>query len=106
MMTAALTIPFEHGLLLSIILFCLGLTGVMLRRNMLFILMSLEIMLNASAMAFVFAGAKWGQPDGQVMFMLILTVAAAEVAVALGLLLQFHRRFQTLDIDSASNLNG
>lgn len=99
-------IPLEHGLLLSAMLFCLGLIGVMIRRNFIFILMSLEIMLNASAMAFVLAGAKWSQPDGQVMFMLILSVAAAEVAVALGLLLQFYRRFQTLDIDTADRLRG
>lgn len=99
-------IPLEHGLLLSAMLFCLGLIGVMIRRNFIFILMSLEIMVNAAAMAFVLAGAKWGQPDGQVMFMLILSVAAAEVAVALGLLLQFYRRFRTLDVDSADRLRG
>ena len=99
-------IPLEHGLLLSAMLFCLGLIGVMIRRNFIFILMSLEIMLNAAAMAFVLAGAKWGQPDGQVMFMLILSVAAAEVAVSLGLLLQFYRRFRTLDIDTADRLRG
>jgi NADH-quinone oxidoreductase subunit K len=99
-------IPLEHGLLLSAMLFCLGLIGVMIRRNFLFILMSLEIMANAAGMAFILAGAKWGQPDGQVMFMLILSVAAAEVAVALGLLLQFHHRFKTLDVDSADRLRG
>ena len=99
-------IPLEHGLLLSAMLFCLGLIGVMIRRNFLFILMSLEIMANAAGMAFVLAGAKWGQPDGQVMFMLILSVAAAEVAGALGLLLQFHHRFKTLDVDSADKLRG
>jgi len=102
----AAVIPLEHGLLLAGMLFCLGLIGVMIRRNFIFILMSLEIMLNAAGMAFVMAGAKWGQPDGQVMFMLILSVAAAEVAVALGLLLQFHRRFKTLDIDTANRLKG
>lgn len=102
----AAIIPIEHGLLLAAMLFCLGLIGVMIRRNFLFILMSLEIMLNAAGMAFVLAGAKWGQPDGQVMFMLILSVAAAEVAVGLGLLLQFHRRFKTLDIDLANTLRG
>jgi NADH-quinone oxidoreductase subunit K len=102
----AAVIPLEHGLLLAGMLFCLGLIGVMIRRNFIFILMSLEIMLNAAGMAFIMAGARWGQPDGQVMFMLILSVAAAEVAVALGLLLQFHRRFKTLDIDVANRLKG
>ena len=54
----------------------------MVRRNIIFLLMSLEIMLNACGLAFVAAGARWGQADGQIMFMLILTLAAAEVAVA------------------------
>jgi NADH-quinone oxidoreductase subunit K len=56
-------------------------------------------------LAFVIAGAKWGQPDGQIMFMLILALAAAEVAVALGIVLQLSRRFDTLDVDAASELN-
>lgn len=102
----AVSIPLEHGLLLAALLFAIGLTGVMVRRNLIFILMSLEIMLNATAMAFIFVGAKWAQPDGQVMFMLILTVAAAEVAVGLGLLLQMHHRLRSLDIDSANGLRG
>ena len=67
--------------------------------------MSLEIMMNACGLAFVIAGAKWGQPDGQIMFMLILALAAAEVAVALGIVLQLSRRFDTLDVDAASELN-
>jgi NADH-quinone oxidoreductase subunit K len=78
----------------------------MVRRNIIFILMSLEIMLNACAMVFIIAGAHWGQPDGQIMFMLILSVAAAEVAVGLGLLLQVFRRFDSLDIDKANRMRG
>ncbi len=105
-MSAALTIPMEHGLLLAAILFSIGLLGVMVRRNIIFILMSLEIMLNACAMVFIIAGAHWGQPDGQIMFMLILSVAAAEVAVGLGLLLQVYRRFDSLDIDKANRMRG
>ncbi|MEX2488097.1 MAG: NADH-quinone oxidoreductase subunit NuoK [Pseudomonadales bacterium] len=105
-MEQALTIPLEHVLLLAAILFCIGATGVMVRRNMIFILMSLEIMLNACALAFVAAGAHWGVADGQIMFMLILSIAAAEVAVGLGLLLQAHRRLQSLDIDRANHMRG
>ncbi len=63
-------IPLEHGLAVAGILFCLGLVGLMVRRNILFVLMSLEIMMNAAALAFIVAGARWGQPDGQVMFIL------------------------------------
>lgn len=101
-----LNIPFNHILLVACLLFSIGLLGLMIRRNIIFILMSLEVMLNASALAFVAAGAHWGQADGQVMFMLILTVAAAEVAVGLGLVLQVQRRFKSLDMDSANRMRG
>ena len=101
-----LNIPLNHVLLVSSLLFVIGLLGLMIRRNIIFILMSLEVMLNAAALAFVGAGADWGQPDGQVVFMLILTVAAAEVAVGLGLVLQIQRRFKTLDMDHANRMGG
>lgn len=97
--------PIEHVLILAMLLFCVGAIGVLVRRNIIFILISLEFMMNASALAFVAAGAKWGQPDGQIMFMLILAIAAAEVAVALGIVIQMARRFRTLDVDSVGDLN-
>lgn len=99
-------IPLDHVLLLSAFLFIAGLLGLMIRRNIIFILVSLEVMLNASAVAFVAAGARWGQPDGQIIFMLILAVAAAEVAVGLGLVLQIQRRFKSLDMDDANRMRG
>ncbi len=92
--------PFEYGLLLAGALFILGLVGVLVRRNLLFILLSIEIMLNAAGLAFVVAGARWKQPDGQVMFIFLLTVAAAEVAVALALLLRHFSRVRSLDSDA------
>ena len=101
-----LNIPLNHILLVSTLLFSIGLLGLMARRNIIFILMSLEVMLNAAALAFVAAGAYWGQPDGQIVFMLILSVAAAEVAVGLGLVLQVQRRFKTLDMDGADRMRG
>ena len=104
-MDMAMTIPVDLVLLLALALFVIGLFGVLTRRNIIFILISLEIMMNASALAFIAAGARWGQADGQVMFMFILAIAAAEVAVALGLVIQLARRFNTLDIDAASELN-
>ena len=67
----AIIIPMEHGLLLASMLFLIGLVGVLVRRNILLILMSLEIMLNACGLAFITVGAHWGIADGQVMFMLI-----------------------------------
>ena len=100
-----LAIPAEHLLLLAGALFVIGLFGVLARRNVMFILISLEVMMNGCALAFVAAGALHGQPDGQIMFMLILAIAAAEVAVALGLVIQLAQRFNTLDIDAASELN-
>lgn len=103
---AGLQIPTAHVLLMAATLFAMGMLGLMLRRNIIFMLMSLEVMLNSAALAFVAAGAKWGQADGQVIFLLILAVAAAEVAVGLGLVLQIQRRFKTLDMDSANRLRG
>jgi NADH-quinone oxidoreductase subunit K len=96
----------EHGLLLAGILFALGLSGVLVRRNILFILLSIEIMLNAAGLAFVTAGYRWGQPDGQVMFIFILAMAGAEVSVGLALVLQLYHRFKTLDSDAASTMRG
>ena len=105
-MMEAVVVPMEHGLLLAGFLFVIGLLGVMARRNVIFILMSLEVMLNACGLAFIVAGSAHGEADGQVMFMIILTIAAAEVVVGLGLVLQARRRFRTLDIDQASQLGG
>ncbi len=99
-------IPIEHGLALAGILFSLGLIGVLTRRNIVFVLMSLEVMLNACGLAFIVAGSRWEQPDGQIMFLLILTLAAAEVAVGLSLIIQMFRRFQTVDINVLSELKG
>jgi NADH-quinone oxidoreductase subunit K len=99
-------IPMEHGLILAAILFGLGLVGVLVRRNIVFMLMSVEIMLNAVGLAFVVAGARWGQVDGQVMFIFILTMAAAEVSVGLALVLQMYHTFKTLDADVVSKMKG
>ena len=99
-------VPIEHGLLIAAILFFIGLIGVLIRRNLIFALMSIEIMMNAAGLAFIIAGARWGQPDGQVMFIFILAVAAAEVSVGLALVLQFFHWFKTLDSDAASRMRG
>ena len=96
----------EHGLLLAAALFSIGLFGLIARRDILFMLMSLEIMMNAAALAFVVGGARWAAPDGQIMFILILTLAAAEASVGLALLIQIYRRFKTMDIDAASTMKG
>jgi len=100
------TLSLMHPLILAILLFGLGLIGLLVRRNILFMLMSLEIMLNAAGLAFVIAGARWVQPEGQVMFMFILAIAAAEVAVGLALVLQVYHQFKTLDTDAVSEMKG
>ena len=101
-----LSIPMSYGLSLAAVLFALGLIGLLVRRNLIFILMSVEIMLNAAGLAFVVAGARWAQADGQVMFIFILAMAAAEVAVGLALLLQLYHQRQSLDADAASEMRG
>lgn len=99
-------IPIEHGLILAGALFVLGLIGVLARRNIIFILLSIEIMLNAAGLAFVVAASRWHQADGQVMFFFILTMAASEVSVGLALVLQMYNRFRSLNTDDASTMRG
>ena len=99
-------IPIQHAIILAAILFTLGLIGLITRRNLIFTLMSIEVMLNASGLAFIAAGSRWGQPDGQIMFLFILTMAAAEVAIGLAFVLLYHRKQSELDIDAASELRG
>jgi NADH-quinone oxidoreductase subunit K len=100
------TIPLEHGLGLAVVLFLLGLIGILVRRNIVFTLLSIEIMLNACGLAFVVVGSFLNQPDGQVMYIFILTMAAAEVAVALALVLQMYHKFGTLDTNSTNTMRG
>ncbi len=100
------TIPLDHVLMLAAVLFALGTAGVLMRRNIVFVLMSLEVVLNATGLAFVAAGARWGEPDGQVMFVFVLTLAAAEVTVALALMLQAVRHYSTLDLDVLRRMRG
>lgn len=99
-------IPVIQGLLLAGILFSLGMIGVIIRRNFFFILLSLEIMFNAAGLAFVIASSYLKQVDGQVMFLFILTVAAAEVSVGLALIIRLYHQFKTLDVDTISQMRG
>jgi NADH-quinone oxidoreductase subunit K len=99
-------IPLLHTLILASVLFLLGLIGVLVRRNIIFMLLSIEIMLNAAGLAFVAAGSHWGKADGQVMFLFIISMAAAEVSVGLALVLQLYHRMKTLDTDAAGTMRG
>jgi NADH-quinone oxidoreductase subunit K len=91
-------------LIVAAILFVLGLAGVLTRKNIIFMLLSIEIMLNAAGLAFVAAGSRWQQPDGQIMYLFILAMAAAEVSVALALVLQIHHQHKTLDVEQLKEL--
>ena len=99
-------IPMGHALVLAGVLFALGLAGLLMRRNLIFILMSIEIMLNGTGVAFVAAGSRWSQPDGQVMFLFILAMAAAEVAIGLALVLRLYHHHHNLDADAISDMRG
>ncbi len=98
--------PFNSQavLIVAAILFILGMVGVLTRKNIIFILISVEIMLNAAGLAFVAAGTRWGQPDGQVMFLFILAMAASEVSVGLALIMQTYHQHKTLDVSELTAL--
>ena len=97
-------VSIDSILFVAAVLFLLGLTGVLTRKNILFMLISIEIMLNAAGLAFVAAGAKWHQPDGQAMFLFILAMAAAEVSVGLALVLQIWHQHKTMDVEDLNKL--
>lgn len=99
-------VSMETGLLLAGILFILGLIGLLVRRNIIFMLMSIEIMLNSAGLAFIVGASRWVQPDGQVMFIFILVMAAAEVSVGLALIIQLYQKFKTLDTDAIDEMKG
>lgn len=100
-----MNIPFEQQLILPSILLIVGLIGILVRRSLLFMLMSLEIMMNSAGLAFIIVGAHFNSSDGQVMFIFILTAAAAEISVALALVILMHKHFKSLDTKKLDLLN-
>lgn len=97
-------IGLEHYLMVSALLFCLGLFGVIARRNLLVIYMSLELMLNAANLALVAFSRFNNDLNGQVMVFFVITVAAAEVAVGLALIVALYRRRQTAQVAQLNTL--
>ncbi|MBM3833329.1 MAG: NADH-quinone oxidoreductase subunit NuoK [Verrucomicrobia bacterium] len=97
-------VGLQHYLVVSALLFCLGLLGVIARRNLLIIYMSLELMLNAANLAFVAVSRFNGNLDGQVMVFFIITVAAAEVAVGLALIVALYRKRQTAYVEDLTTM--
>ena len=90
-------VPYTHVMLLASILFLFGMICAVTRRNLIMVLIGLEIMLNASALAFVGAGLHWHQVEGQVMAFFIIAVAAAEVSIGLALIVCIYRKTATVD---------
>ena len=99
-----MTIGLDHYLVVSIILFCVGLFGVIVRRNLLVIYMGLELMLNAANLALVAFSRFNDNLDGQVFVFFIITVAAAEVAVGLALIVALYRKRQTVHAEDLTTL--
>ena len=91
--------PLEHYLILSGLLFTIGAAGVFVRRNLITLLLSVEIMLNAANLAFVAFGRAHGAADGQVIVFFVMTVAAAEVAVGLAIIVAIFRARFRIDVD-------
>jgi NADH-quinone oxidoreductase subunit K len=91
--------PLEHYLVLSAVLFAIGTAGVFIRRNVITILLSIEIMLNAVNLTFVAFGRAFGTPDGQIIVFFVMTVAAAEAAVGLAIVISMFRQRESLNPD-------
>jgi NADH-quinone oxidoreductase subunit K len=96
--------PLSHYLVLSAILFSIGTAGVFMRRNLITILLSIEIMLNAVNLTFVAFGRHWGDVDGQIIVAFVMTVAAAEAAVGLAIIVALFRHRESLNPDAFTSL--
>lgn len=100
------SIPLSHVLILSVVLFGIGVFGFIIRRNVLVVLMSVELMLNAASLSFM-AGARFlADMSGHVFVLIIITVAAAEAAVGLAIAVLLHRVLNTVNVDDAKGLKG
>ncbi len=99
-----MTVGLEHYLIVSALLFALGLLGVIVRRNLLVIYMSLELMLNAANLALVAFSRFTNNLDGQVFVFFVITVAAAEVSVGLALIVALYRKRQTAHVEDLTSL--
>src|SRR5258705_10750171 len=99
-----MNVGLHHYLIVSVLLFCLGLLGVLTRRNLLVMYMSLELMLNAANLALVAFSRFNNNLNGQVMVFFIITVAAAEVAVGLALIVALYRKRQTAHVEDLTTM--
>ncbi len=97
-------VPTEHYLLLSGLLFCVGVAGVATKRNPIVVFMCIEIMLNAANLGFVALGRHYGEAGGQIITMLIIAVAAGEVAIGLAIIVSLFRTRETINLDEVNLL--
>ena len=97
-------VPIEHAIALSGILFAIGTIGAITRRNLIVVLMSIELMLNAVNVALVAFSRLWGSLDGQIFVLMVIVVAAAEVAVGLGIVISLFRNRESMNIEDVSLL--
>src|SRR5512135_3617585 len=99
-------IPVEYFVVLSAILFMMGVLGVLVRRNAIMIFMSVELMLNAANLALVAFARQWGEVGGQLIVFFVITVAAAEVAIGLALIVAIFKTKKSIDIDELNSMQG
>ena len=95
-------VPIEHYLILSVILFCIGMWGVFTRRNAIVIFMCIELMLNSANLAFIAFSRQLNSVDGQIFVFFVMTVAAAEAAVGLGIIIALYRNRETINVDDVN----
>ncbi len=99
-------VPVEHYFVLALILFTIGVVGLVVRRHLIFVLMSIELMLNAVNLVFIAASRALGTLDGQIMVFFVITVAACEAAVGLAMVISLYRRYGTIATDFLRTLRG
>ena len=99
-------VPIEHYIVLSLVLFCIGVMGVLFRKNAIVILMCIELMLNSVNLLLAAFSAYHNDPSGQIFVFFIMVVAAAEVAIGLSILVTMKRNNDSVDIDLLKRLKG
>lgn len=100
------SVPIEYFVVLSVVLFVMGVLGVLVRRNAIMIFMSVELMLNAANLALAAFARQWGDLGGQLTVFFVITVAAAEVAIGLALIVAIYRTKRSINIDELNTMNG
>lgn len=99
-------VPMEHLLVLATLLFALGLGCVLVRRNLIMILIGVEIMINSVGLVLVGASAFWQQVDGQIMVLILMAITAAEVAIGLALVVYLHQQKKSIDVGIFDEMRG